>query len=191
MFKSYFVKENARCNVGDRFFHYYDPHIILLKETAEEFTLSLYEKLFELTSQNKSIDLDQLIEVSGVQIELCDVLENFKGDFNYSIKEPEIFDIETVHVKKISDGIKFFVLQKYYLPDTEDDFEITFSLVECESIEKFNEIFAEECEKAGKKDESVHFSGLFFDFEDAYEVKFVKKKKKIIQPRFPKIVELV
>ena len=90
-----------------------NSRIILLKETAEEFTLSLYEKLFELTSQNKSIDLDQLIEVSGVQIELCDVLENFKGDFNYSIKEPEIFDIETVHVKKISDGIKFFVLQKY------------------------------------------------------------------------------
>ena len=191
MFKSYFVKENARCNVGDGFFHYYDPHIVFLKETAEDFTLSLYEKLFEIISQNKHINLYQLIEVCGVQIELCDVLKNFNGDFNYRIKDLEIFDIESVNIKKISEGVKFFVLQKYYLPDTEDDFKITFALVECESIEKFNEIFAQECEEAGKKDESVLFSGLFFDFEDAYDVKFVKKKKKIIQPRFPKVVELV
>lgn len=191
MFKSYFIKEKTRSDFESDFFHYYDPHIVLLKDTVEDFTLALHEKLYELISQNKAIDLDQLIEVSGIQIELCDVLENLKGDFNYRIKDLEIFNIEGAHVKKISDGIKFFVPQKIYLPDTEDDFEMSFSLVECESIDKFNAIFAEECEKAGKKNGSVLFSGLFFDFEDAYNVENVKNKQKIIRPKFPKVIEIV
>lgn len=191
MFKSYFIKEDKRCDVGDRFFHYYDPHIILLKETSEDFTLSLYEKLFELMGDNKEIDLSGVITVSGIEIELRDVLEKFEGSFNYKIKDLKILDIEDVSVTKISEGVKFFVLQKLYLPDTEDDFEIKFKLVECESVEKFNEIFLSECEKAVKKDESVKFSGLFFEFDDAYDIKFIKKGKKIFQPKYPKIVELI
>ena len=191
MFKSYFVKEEKRYNVEDHFFHCYDPHVVLIKETAEDFTLSLYEKIFELTANNKEIDLDGLIEVCGVEIELKDVLEKFSGGFNYNMKELNVIDIndETPFIK-ISDGVKFFVSQKLYQADTEDEFNIMFSLVECESVEKFKEMYKSECEKSVKNDESVNFSGLFFDFEDAYNIKFIKKGKKIFEPIYPVIVEL-
>lgn len=192
MFKSYFIKEQQRCNNDGYVYHYYDPHLVFLKENAEDFTLSIYEKLFELTAKSEKIDLSGVITISGVEIELRDVLEKFEGDFNYQIKDLEILDIDKTNVIKLceGEGIKFFVEQKLYLQETEDDFELKFALVECDSVDKFKEIYDKECEKSAKINESVIFDGLFFEYDDAYDIKFMKKGKRIIHPKYPKIFEL-
>ena len=109
----------------------YDPKLVRLNVDIDQFTLSLYEKLYAFMATNKQIKYGETIEVCGVNILLASVLEKEYGAFNYTIKDikdDKFLDLEILKPIQIGESNEklFFLSYRCYLPDTEDDFEIEF-----------------------------------------------------------------
>lgn len=179
MSKSYYIEQNS----------YIDPKIVFLDVDAETFTLQLYEELYAFMSTDKEIPDDVRISVCNVDVLLSTVLDKLPGICNYEIKDLTVYELEKVLPIKfgvMADKL-FFIEKCEYLADTEDDFDIKFIPVACESKELFMKLFKESCEKSfKKKDYKVELNGLSFYADDVYSVD--KNKKMIIY--YPKLTEV-
>lgn len=155
----------------------YNPKIVRLNVSKNEFTLSLYEKLYAFMATNKHIKYGETIEVCGVNILLASVLDKEYGSFNYTIKDIEdekFLDLEVLKPIQIGNHKEnlFFLPYRCYLPDTEDDYEIKFALIPCKDKEDFREEFKEACEKHARKKNvyTLDFYGIHFSTEDIYHI---------------------
>lgn len=161
--KAYYVEQDG-C---------YDPKIVQLNVDSEQFMLELYEALYAFMATGKAIEDDARIDVCGVSVLLSSVLDEGYGAYNYQIKDLDVFDlkfIEPIQVGQSSEKL-FFLPCSFYLPDTEDDFEIKFIPIVCKDDEDFKQEFKKSCEKNVKKGNYVFdFYGLYFHAEDVYHV---------------------
>lgn len=163
MKKAYYVEEYGYC----------DPKIVLLDMDNEQFTLALYEKLYSFMATGNSIDDEARIEVGGVNVLLSSVLKEEGGDYNYSIKDLNIVNIDTLMPIQVGQSNEklFFMPYRSYLPDTEDDFIIKFVLISCEGEEDFKKEFESACKKsANKREYGIDFKGVYFSSDDVYHV---------------------
>lgn len=163
MAKAYYVEANG-C---------FDPKIVLLNVESDQFILELEEKLYDFMATGQSIEDDARISVCGVDVLLSSVLQEEHGDYNYRVKDLNVFDLDAIEPTQVGDSSEnlFFLSRRSYLQETEDDFEINFSLISCKDKKSFQNLFKIACEKNARKGESlVEFNGLYFCAEDVYEV---------------------
>lgn len=156
---------------------YYDPKLVRLNVDIEQFTLSLYEKLYALMATNKQIKYGETIEVCGVNILLASVLEKEYGAFNYTIKDikdDRFLDLEILKPIQIGESNEnlFFLSYRCYLPDTEDDYEMKFAPITCKDEETFRKEFKAACEKHIRKKNvfTLDFYGVNFSSDDVYHI---------------------
>ncbi len=161
--KAYYVEQDG-C---------YYPKIVQLNVDSEHFTLELYEALYAFMATGESVEDGKRIDVCGVSVLLSSVLQEGYGSYNYKIKDLDVFDLKFVKPIQVGQFAEklFFLPCSFYLPDTEDDFEIKFIPIVCKDTEDFKEEFKKACEKKAKKGEHiVEFYGLYFQAEDAYNI---------------------